>query len=189
MAVYAYAAGFDDFAREGNNFYKAGKFDDAINSYSKALSSEQARTFPLKAANVLNMRGMLYREKGKFAQAVADFTRASELDVDGAIMYIYNRGHAYGPMGEYDKAIADFTKAIEMGFSPAGAHLGRGKALVIKGIYQEAVKDLSLAIQMDPRAAEAYKFRMTAYEKLGDKEKAAKDKEALRKMNEPMKGH
>ena len=62
---------------------------------------------------------------GRYDEALADFTRAIELDPEDA-WTIASRGETYRLMGRYDEALADFTRAIELdpttpGRSPAGA--------------------------------------------------------------------
>ena len=58
-------------------------------------------------------RGLAYGKKGKYDQAISDFTRALELNPGNARAYD-RRGFAYGKKGQYDQAISDFTKALEI---------------------------------------------------------------------------
>ena len=58
-------------------------------------------------------RGDAYFEKEEYDKAIAEFSRAIELDPNYAGAYL-SRGVAYGRKGEYDKAGADSTKAIEL---------------------------------------------------------------------------
>jgi tetratricopeptide (TPR) repeat protein len=52
-------------------------------------------------------------DKGKYDEAIADYTKAISLDPNDATAYT-NRGLAYESKGEVDRAIADYTKAIEI---------------------------------------------------------------------------
>lgn len=51
--------------------------------------------------------------QGVLDRAVADFTRAIDLEPNNAV-YCHNRGYCYRNMGEYAKAVADYSKAIEV---------------------------------------------------------------------------
>jgi tetratricopeptide (TPR) repeat protein len=62
---------------------------------------------------VYNIRGIAYGKKGEYDNAIADYTRAIEIDPNDAWAYC-NRGGAYDEKGDYDKAIADYTQAIEI---------------------------------------------------------------------------
>ena len=52
-------------------------------------------------------------DKGKYDDAIADYTKAIALDPNDANVYT-NRGVAYGKKGEVGRAIADFRKALEI---------------------------------------------------------------------------
>ena len=51
--------------------------------------------------------------KGELDKAIADFSKAIEIDPKSAIAY-NNRGWAYEGKKDYDRAIADYSKAIEI---------------------------------------------------------------------------
>ena len=57
--------------------------------------------------------------------AIADFTKAIELDPDDAVAY-YNRGNSKRKLKDYYGAIADYTKAIELDPDVADAYYNRG---------------------------------------------------------------
>lgn len=56
---------------------------------------------------------MVYCHQGKYDLALADFSRAIELNSDYAMAYA-NRGVVYHEMGDYQSALPDFDKAIEL---------------------------------------------------------------------------
>jgi tetratricopeptide (TPR) repeat protein len=64
-----------------------------------------------------NLRGSIVRAQGKPSEALADFTRALELDE--TLDNYLQRGATYQLLGEHKSAIADFDRAIEFfPFSP-----------------------------------------------------------------------
>ena len=66
-----------------------------------------------RSAPAYNNRGIAYSEQGEFEKAIADLTKAIELDPTDAPAY-KNRGDAYWQEGELDKATADYNKVIEL---------------------------------------------------------------------------
>ena len=68
---------------------------------------------------------MTYREMGRYEEALADFSRAIELD-PGNAWAIAVRGETYREMERYEEALADLNRAIELdpGDGWAIAHRG-----------------------------------------------------------------
>ena len=57
-------------------------------------------------------RGAAYYKNGDYDNAVADYTQAIELSLDGAYYAYLGRAEACHDKGDYDKAISDLTQAI-----------------------------------------------------------------------------
>ena len=64
-------------------------------------------------------------ENGDYYGAIADYTKAIELNPDYASAY-YNRGLAKSKIEDYYGAIADYTKAIEINPNYTNAYSSRG---------------------------------------------------------------
>ena len=144
----------------GNFLAMLRQFNMAIEAYSDVIDLN-----PLSAA--YSNRGGVHREKGAFDDAIADFTKAIELDPNCAETYS-NRGGAYLDKGEVDTAIADFTKAIELDPNFAIAYYGRGSAYDDKYNIEKAIADYNKAIELTPDYAEAYSDLGVAYAKKGE---------------------
>jgi tetratricopeptide (TPR) repeat protein len=86
-------------------------------------------------------RGLAYQLKKEYDKAIADYTKAIEINPNDAEAY-NNRGLAYGSKKEYDKAIADYTKAIEINPKYAEAYYNRGLAYFLKKEYDKAWEDV-----------------------------------------------
>ena len=95
-----------------------------------ALFSASA-LFGQTTANEFNARGVGKRAKGDLEGAIADFTKAIELNPEFAAAY-NNRGGAKREKNDLDAAIADFTKAIELKPAYAVAYNHRGAAKRLK---------------------------------------------------------
>ncbi len=92
-------------------------------------------------------------EKGKrddFKGAIADFTRAIEIDPQDALAY-YNRGLSKYNLGNHQGSIADYNKAIQIDpqFAPVYRNLGIVKELVndLQGACANWIKASSLGDQ------------------------------------------
>ena len=73
----------------------------------------------------LKERGDNYRSTKRYAEALADYTRAIELD-PGNAWAIIGRGVTYQLTEAYAEALADYTRAIELDPGNAWAIIGRG---------------------------------------------------------------
>jgi tetratricopeptide (TPR) repeat protein len=111
---------------------------------------------------------------GQPAKAVADFTRAIDLNPKLALAWD-NRGLAHGHLGQWDKAVADHARAIELNPKAARAWNNRGKAYRNLRQPAKAVADYSRAIELDPQDAKVWCNRGNAYSDLGQLDRAVAD--------------
>lgn len=118
--------------------------------------------------------GNVYFDKKQYDRAIADYSKAIQLDPNDAMAY-YNRGIAYYFKGQYDRAIADYNKGIALDPNNAIAYNYRGIAYDFKGQYDKAFKDYNKAIQLDPNYVFAYSNRGIAYKNKGQYDRAFKD--------------
>lgn len=145
--------------RAGNASFKEGRYDEAVQAYTRAIISGQLGAEAL--AVTFNNRGVAYGELGDFDRAIIDYNEALGLRPDDATS-IRNlrvghvkRGVSEANLGERDKAIADFTKAIELDPSHYLAYLRRGQVRSDAGDYDAAIADLEKARNLAPDNAQA----------------------------------
>src|SRR5205807_535649 len=100
-------------------------------------------------AHAYYCRANAYSKLRRYEEAVADSSRAIELDPKHALAW-YNRGVSYNKLGQSDKAVGDFSRAIELGPKHAPAWNNRGWAYSKLGQPVKAVADFSRAIELDP---------------------------------------
>jgi tetratricopeptide (TPR) repeat protein len=114
------------------------------------------------------------------AQALADFTRAMEIDPNLAAAYFY-RGGLFCLMGDYDKALADCNQLITIRPNEAMPYYHRGLVYHNSGNNDNAIADFDQAIRLSPNFALAYGNRGNAYYDKGSIDKAIADySEAIR---------
>jgi tetratricopeptide (TPR) repeat protein len=125
--------------------------------YTEAIRLELMNPSEFKA---VNYRSLLYFEPGgaysslkQYAEAVSDYTEAIRLKPDSTSAY-WARGNAYYyGLKEYNKAISDYTETIRLWPSNAMSNV----ALI-------------------------YECRAAAYEKLGDRSRAGKDRKKAKEL-------
>lgn len=98
-------------------------------------------------------RGIAYSRKKDYAQAIADLSRAIELNPDYADAYI-QRGTAYGRSGDNERALEDLDFAISLRPNYALAYNNRGVAYKLLGDYENARKDFEMAEYLKRRGGE-----------------------------------
>ena len=107
------------------------------------------------SAEEFSQRGITRFEKNDLEGAIADFTKAIELNSQQLEFCFYFRGIALYRRGRRDEAIADLSKAITLKQHPR-FYGDRGNLLAQKGDLDGAVTDLNRAIEIDPKYAKAY---------------------------------
>ncbi|MBS1786427.1 MAG: tetratricopeptide repeat protein [Acidobacteria bacterium] len=137
---------------------------------------------PSAAVNLLR-RGNAALAKGDWEHALADFTRAIQInshiddtenlelagmedcapqivvnDDFNACVYS-NRGIAHYRLGNLEHSIADFDRAIRISPRLADAYNNRGNVWQAKGNSENALLDFDRAIQLNPRHHQAFNNR------------------------------
>jgi tetratricopeptide (TPR) repeat protein len=158
---------WEAYVWRANVYSWLGEYDLAIADYSQCLKLNPHRE------GFFN-RGVAYGGKEDYDAAIADCTRAIEIDHQYKAAYL-NRGAAYWAKEDYDAAIADYTKIIEIDPQFKEAYLNRGAAYWGKGDHNAAIADYTRVIEIDPRYASAYYNRGLVYGQLGNHEAVISD--------------
>ena len=119
-------------------------------------------------------RGFAYSKNGEYGLAIADYTKAIELDPEHVKAY-NNRGVAYREEAQYDLAIEDFNKAIQLKPNLAASYVNRGIAYSHKKKHNRAITNFNKAIQLNPNLAAAYANRGATYSDKGEYDLAIAD--------------
>ena len=152
--------------------------------YSAIIAYDEAARLQPNSDAVYGSRGTAHRYAGNHDEAIADYTKAIELDPQEA-SYWRLRAHTYsiGPSPEPDKSVSDATKAIDL--DPAH-HMGYGhRAIALTMLptpdWHGALADLDRSIERHPRHdSGAYEFRAWINDQLGDHAQAEQDRQMAR---------
>lgn len=199
-----------NYIARGETYYAKGDYNSAIADYTSAIGLRNAQINiaipsadipkwedgkPVDSAFVSRFveddsiyinRGNAYYMKADYPKAIADYSRAIELNttpVDnlgeelgpGKSLAYANRGNVYLAKGEKEKAILDYTKAIELDPKYSSAYLNRGNAYSDKNEKDKAFDDYNKVISLAPQNADAYLQRGGIYYLRGINDKALAD--------------
>ena len=122
-------------------------------------------------AEYYNNRGLVCADRQDYQRAIADFSKAIELNPQFAQAY-NNRAMAYTLQGDFEKALPDFSKMIEFNPKSAQAYCNRGVVYYHLGLiayelpnlfraknyFEKATHDYETAIALNAKFAEAYYY-------------------------------
>ena len=119
-------------------------------------------------------RGVAYGALGQWDMAIADYSKAIEINPKYTDAY-NNRGVAYYNLGQWDKAIADYSRTLAIDPNYTSTYFNRGNAYRNLGQWDKAIADYSKAIGINPEFKDAYNNRGDAYGNLGQWDKVIAD--------------
>lgn len=119
-------------------------------------------------------RGNTYDILQDYDKALADFTRAIELDPANAVTYS-NRGRTYSNIQRHEEALADYTHAIELDPTFELAYHNRGLTYTDLKRHEEALASFNQAIKLSPTMVASYLSRGAVYQDLQRSDEALAD--------------
>jgi len=97
-------------------------------------------------------RAIAYEAKGDYDQAIADYSKAIEINPKVADL-LHNRALDYRYKGDLVSAMADYTQEIQVDPKLWRAYFSRGTVSVMIGALPPAMADLNRAAELAPRNA------------------------------------
>jgi tetratricopeptide (TPR) repeat protein len=157
--------------RRGWILQRQGQLDQSQLEYTAAIAIDPA------CVDAYLERGQLSRLANRFDEAIADFTRAIELE-GGTEAYL-RRANSHTEQGHFDLAFADYAEAVRIDPECAAAYTNRGLAYLKVGEFEKAVADADRALHIDPTLARALFVRGAARAKQNDHGPARDDLDSL----------
>jgi tetratricopeptide (TPR) repeat protein len=142
-----------------------------FDSYLQAVKLYSAAITLMPHFGFYNNRGTTYHNLQNYPAALADYTRAIELDPQFAAAY-HNRGVTYAKQQDYKAALADFANAIKLDPGYASAYNNRGAIYANQQDFSGALDDFTRAIELDPYKADAWYGHGVALARLNEPKQA-----------------
>ena len=144
---------------------------DEIESVSGEKLSEFAlpqKTISDNSEKAFIDRAVDYTKIKSYGEAVAEFTKAIEINPNSQIAYT-GRGYANSQKGSFDQAVLDLTKAIEINPQAWEEHILRGDCYSRLRKAELSISDYTKAIEINPNVNFiVYVKRGTLYSIKGD---------------------
>jgi tetratricopeptide (TPR) repeat protein len=145
------------FVRAGNEFYKHGEADNAIEEYKNALELN-----PNNVDAHQKLGFLFYNVKGMYKEGMAYLSKAIQLDPGNPRAH-HDLGMALLHQREFDQAISHLSQALrsmpeglDKQYNPTDMHYSLGQAFLHKGDSKQAEVYLSQAVLLDPNRPELH---------------------------------
>jgi molecular chaperone DnaK (HSP70) len=135
-----------------------------------------------KEAEAAKARGNAAFKAKNYLEAVANFSKAIELDPE-EITYYSNRSAAYLKNTEFAEALTDAEKCVELDVKWAKGYARKGAALFALKKYAEAVACYATGISMDPESETLLEGLTTSQKALASNPDKKKKKKRNKKKN------
>lgn len=175
------------YLARGQALINLNRPDQALSDFSRVVDSKD-KYFTYGARR---LRADLYCVLKRFAEAIKDI---DALEADGATLsdgMHETRAGCYSGLGKHAQAIADYSAAISLRPNTTRLRVKRAESYLHAGQYEKAVADFTRVIEVDGKdgnfmggSPEAYLGRASAYELLGRKDLANKDRAAARSADQ-----
>lgn len=126
-------------------------------------------------------RGVEYGDLNRPDDALADFTRAIEINPEIWDAYKF-RGSLYAQRRDFARAVPDLQKYLEHDPEDAVSWFNMGMILIEQGRPGEAVEAFTNSLRVRPNATMVLENRANAYRLLGDIARAEADLEAVARL-------
>lgn len=153
----------------GYGYYLQGKYQEAINSYKKALSFD-----PRNVQGNYEL-GVIYQDMGNLPEAIIFYQKTITINPNYIDAY-KKLAFIKATSGDIIEATKLYEKVISFDPNDSKAYFMLGKLLKENGNNQKAYEALEKSIVLDPNNAKAYKELIEVSEQLGLKDKAAQYK-------------
>jgi tetratricopeptide (TPR) repeat protein len=155
----AFAASTADWSR---CIFHSDVIGPGIEACTRVIQAGGDETHLLVVAYV--SRGVEYEAGDHYDRAIADFTKAIELDPQDPMAYDH-RGGAYYRKGDYEHAIVDYLKVRKLNPHDANVFFNLGVSYKgLGGSLDLAIGYLTAAINVYPNDGDAYWMRGESYQ-------------------------
>jgi len=144
-------SGLNDLFVEALNAHLDNDLERAAELYSQLIEVSPNHY-------IYNHRGLVYLSLSNYEKAIADFTKAIELEPNDTRVYT-NRGLAYRMVKKLDRALEDFNKSENINPLWPDTFYGRSLTYYDLGNLRRALEDCDRAISLKPGFKQAVRFK------------------------------
>lgn len=156
--------------------YDEGRTDEAFIALSQALTQHT------QSDTLYAVRGSLYLQEKRYADALSDLNKAAELSPNH-VNVLVNRAKVYEAFGEINKSLTDLNTALTLQPDLVAARYNRGVIYYSSGDFTRALADFDQCIAIDPHLAGPYFNRASTKQQLGDVTGAIADLERFQQIS------
>ncbi len=152
------------------SWYNLGRIERSLNNFKKAITYlDRAIKLQPDLTKAYFERALLLKQMGEKEKALNDYNAIIKMKGDTYMEVFFNRGLTKKMLGDYGGALADLNQAIEEFPNNAELHKNRGNLQLLFGLHRKAIDDYTRAISLDENYAEAYYNRALAFFLIYDK--------------------
>jgi tetratricopeptide (TPR) repeat protein len=137
---------FDEILAQGDKFYDASNYAEAIKFFTQAISLDK------KNVKGYWYRADAYRQNQQYAEGAADYTRALEIEPEN-VKFLTRRGDCYYNTNQFQLALKDYARGLELENTNATLWLYRGDCYAKLGEKNSACDDYQKAFELGDKSA------------------------------------
>lgn len=153
---------------EAEEHFKAGRYEEAVQAYSKTLQLDPGNK------QALYNRGRAYDELNDYDAAINDLKAAVKID-EKNVRYLLSLGDVYYKQKKYDNALYYYDLAADVERNNPLALFKKAKANHQLGKVEEAMKGYAAALRENEEMGEVYLSRAALKISQNDKKGACED--------------
>jgi len=163
---------------EAERLLESEEFGKAIIEFTKVINLDPTLETPYI------YRAVCHNNLEQYQEAFYDYDKAIQINPHNPLSYM-GRSTASKGLGENQQAIEDINKGIQLTQDKtllAQAYLNRGVIYSIIQEYGKAIQSYNKSISLDPDERITYLKRSSAYDALGEHDKAQEDLDFILKL-------
>ncbi|MGC1788919.1 MAG: tetratricopeptide repeat protein [Terriglobales bacterium] len=153
----------------GKALIHVGKFQEAV-----PILRDAVEKLPNSSTAHYEM-GLALAKTGQWEAALPEMQAAVEHKPTSAQLHYY-LALVHGRLKQVPEAAKEYEKALDLDPNHFQANLRYGRLLYLEGHAEAALPKLTRAEKIDPESAEAHAFLADAYQRLGQKENAERER-------------
>ena len=138
-------------------WYHLGVAYKELSDHANAVRCfEKSKSYrPFKDAEMYVSEGLAYGGLGKYPEAIADLTKATEMDPKSSEAF-NNLGLQLGDAGKIEESLKALNRAVELKPSFSKAYYNMGNTYAKAGDFRNAISKYQKAISIEPEYGDAY---------------------------------